>query len=168
MSTRGKKIFLFMTVVVPMLIYSIVYYAPIIRNAPFKAKEFVSIEYKWGLGNNLVNSYNSATGEYRYLDDKDSLIVKQVMLDQRDKKFLDSNADVQGFWNLPSIVANNENDTKNDKILRYFMKFTYQKKTKEVTYFSNFDGNVRMKNATAQMQKIIEQTITGAEEKQKQ
>lgn len=143
------------------------YYAPIIRNAPFKAKEFVSLEYKWGVGTNLENSYNSATGEYKYLNDKDSLIVKHVDLNARDKKYLDSNADEQGFWNLPDIVANNENDVKNSKAPRYFMKFNYQKKSKEVTYLSDFEGNVRMKNAAVQMQKIIEQSIIDAEERAK-
>jgi len=38
MSPRAKRIFLFLTVVVPFLIYAIIYYAPIIRNAPFKEK----------------------------------------------------------------------------------------------------------------------------------
>jgi hypothetical protein len=167
MTSRGKRIFLFLTVVVPFLIYAIIYYAPIIRNAPFKAKEFVSMEYKWGVGDKLENSYNSATGEYKYLNDKDSLVIKHVELNARDKKFLDSNADEQGFWNLPDVVANNESDLKNPKTLRYFMKFNYQKKSKEVTYLPNFDGNVRMKNAAAQMQKIIEQSIIDAEERAK-
>jgi len=125
------------------------------------------MEYKWGVGDKLENSYNSATGEYRYLNDKDSLVVKHVEVNARDKKFLDSNADEQGFWNLPDVVANNENDLKNPKTLRYFMKFNYQKKSKEVTYLPSFDGNVRMKNAAAQMQKIIEQSIIDAEERVK-
>jgi len=167
MSSRGKKIFLASTIIVPFLIYCIVYYAPIIRNAPFKAKEFVSLEYKWGAGNNLENSYNSATGEYRYYNNDDSLIVTKVMLTERDKKFLDSNADEQGFWNLPDVVANDENDLKNSKALRYFMKFNYETKSKEVTYLSDFNGNPKMRGAAAQMQKIIEQSIIDAEEKSK-
>lgn len=167
MTSRGKRMFLFFTVIVPFIIYAAVYYAPIIRNAPFKAKEFVSLEYKWGAGNNLENSYNSATGEYKYFNDKDSLITKHIELSARDKKYLDSNADEQGFWNLPTVVANNENDLKNSKALRYFIKFNYQKKSKEVTYLSDFDGNVRMKGAAAQMQKIIEQYLNDAEEKLK-
>jgi hypothetical protein len=165
MTDRGKKLFIFFTIVVPFLIYAIVYYKPIISNAPFKAKEFVSLEYKWGVGEKLENSYNSATGEYRYLNDKDSLVVKHIELTQRDKKFLDSNADVQGFWNLPDIVANSEVDLNNPKMLRYFMKFNYEKKSKEVTYFPNFDGNQKMKTATAQMQKIIEQYLADSEQK---
>ena len=163
MTSRGKKIFLFLTVVVPFLIYCVVYYAPIIRNAPFKAKEFVSLEYKWGAGNNLENSYNSATGIYTYYNDKDSLITERLQLNEKDKKFLDSNADEQGFWNLPDVVANNEEDFKNSRALRYFIKFNYQKKSKEVTYLSDYNGNPRMKNAATQMQKIIEQKITDLE-----
>lgn len=167
MTSRGKKIFLALSIIVPFVIYCVVYYAPIIRNAPFKAKEFVSLEYKWGVGNKLENSYNSATGEYRYYNNEDSLIVTKIMLTARDKKFLDSNADEQGFWNLPDVVANNETDLKNSKALRYFMKFNYETKSKEVTYLSDFDGNPKMRGAAAQMQKIIEQTLIDAEEKTK-
>lgn len=165
MSNRAKKLFIFFSVIVPFLIYAVIYYAPIIRNAPFKAKEFVSVKYKWGAGKNFENSYNSATGEYRYIDNRDSLIIKHLQLTPRDKKFLDSNADEQGFWNLPSVVANNESDLQSNA-LRYFMEFEYQKKTKTVTYFPNFNGNSRMKSAAAQMQKIIEQVINDAEERQ--
>lgn len=165
MTDRGKKLFIFFSVIVPFLIYAIVYYRPIIRNAPFKAKEFVSLEYKWGAGKNLENSYNSATGEYKYLNDKDSLVVRHIKLSQKDQKFLDSNADEQGFWNLPDIVGNSEADLSNPKLLRYFIKFNYQKKSKEVTYFPNFSGNQKMKTATAKMQKIIEQYLIDADQK---
>lgn len=165
MTDRGKKLFIFFTIVVPFLIYAIVYYKPIIMNAPFKAKEFVSLEYKWGVGKKLENSYNSATGEYKYLNDKDSLVIKHIELTQKDKKFLDSNADVQGFWNLPDIVGNSEADLNNPKMLRYFTKFNYEKKSKEVTYFPNFDGNPKMKSAAAQMQKVIEQYLADSEQK---
>lgn len=165
MTDRGKKLFIFFSVIVPFLIYAIVYYRPIIRNAPFKAKEFVSLEYKWGVGKNLENSYNSATGEYKYLNDKDSLVVRHIKLSQKDQKFLDSNADEQGFWNLPDVVGNSEADLSNAKLLRYFIKFNYQKKSKEVTYFPNFSGNQKMKTATAKMQKIIEQYLIDADQK---
>ncbi len=165
MTSRGKKIFLACSIIVPFLIYSLVYYMPIIRNAPFKAKDFVSFEYKWGVGKQLANSYNSATGEYRYVNEADSLFIKKVILNTKDFKYLDSNADEQGFWNLPNIVANNQADVNNPNILRYYMKFNYQKKTKKVTFLANFDGNVRMKKAASAMQKIIEQLINDAEER---
>ena len=55
---------------------------------------------------------------------------------------------------------------KSGKVVRYYMEFNYQTKSKIVTYLSDFDGNPRMKSAVASMQKIIEQTIIDAEEKQ--
>jgi hypothetical protein len=163
MTSRGKKIFLISSVVVPFLIYSIVYYAPIIRNAPFQEKYFISLEYRWGLGTELVNSYDSKTGQFKYLDKNDSLITTDLKLTQRDVKYLDSIADVQGFWNLPSIIANGEADLNDPIKLRYVIKFNYQKKSKEVTYFPSFSGNEKMKGAASKMQKEIELTLIDKE-----
>lgn len=163
MTSRGKKIFLALTVIVPFLIYSIVYYAPIIRNAPFQEKDFVSLEYKWGAGDQLENSYNSSTGEFKYLNKNDSLINRNIKLTTKDIKYLDSIADVQGFWNLPDVVANSENDLKDATKLRYFIKFNYKKKSKEVTYFPNFTGAERMKGAVSKVQKEIELTLIDKE-----
>lgn len=111
----------------------------------------------------LENSYNSATGEFKYLNKNDSLVKSNVKLGQRDIKYLDSIADVQGFWNLPNIIANNEADVNNPKQLRYFIKFNYQKKSKEVTYLPNFSGSERMKGAIGKMQKEIELTLIDKE-----
>ncbi len=163
MTSRGKKIFLILSVVVPFVIYSVIYYAPMIKNAPFQEKYFVSLEYKWGAGKQLENSYNSATGEFKYLNAKDSLVKSNFKLDQRDIKYLDSIADVQGFWNLPNVIANNEADVNNPKQLRYFIKFNYQKKSKEVTYLPSFSGSERMKGAIGKMQKEIELTLIDKE-----
>ncbi|RZK70490.1 MAG: hypothetical protein EOO92_21080 [Pedobacter sp.] len=163
MTSRGKKIFLALTVIVPFLIYSIVYYAPIIRNAPFQEKDFVSLEYKWGMGTQLENSYNSATGEFKYLNKNDSLVNRNIKLTISDIKYLDSVADVQGFWNLPSVVANGEEDLSDAKKLRYIIKFNYKKKSKEVTYFPSFSGNEKMKGAVSKMQKEIELTLIDKE-----
>lgn len=165
MSSRGKKLFIFFTIVVPFLIYSIIYYAPIIRNAPFKAAEFVSLTYKWGVGEHLDNTYNSATGEYRYLDRNDSLVVKQVKLTSDDIQALDKVAHIQGFWNLPAYVANNE-DVRSPRVLRYEITFHYKRKSKNVTYMADFKGSQKMKDAFVQVQKSIEQVLVDAEQQQ--
>ena len=165
MTSKGKKIFLILTVVVPFLIYSIVYYQEKFRYANFKAKDFVSFEYKWGTEKNLENSYNSANGVYKYHDNNDSLIVRKLMLTKKDFKYLDSIADVQGFWNLNAILANTRQDLENRKILRYEMTFIYKNDTKSVTYLSNYSLNDRKKSAAAQMQKEIEQTLSAAEDR---
>ncbi len=163
MSSRAKKIFLILSVVVPFVIYGAIYYAPMIRNAPFQEKYFVSLEYSWGTGDKLENSYNSVTGQFKYLNKDDALVNSQFKLNTRDIKYLDSIADVQGFWNLPSIVANSEDDLKDPKQLRYVIKFNYQKKSKEVVYLPSFKGSERMKSAAAKMQKEIELTLIDKE-----
>lgn len=163
MTSKGKKVFLILSVVVPFIIYSAWYYAPMIRNAPFQEKYFVSLEYSWGMGNKLENAYNSATGNYTYLNQKDSLVSFHIKLSQRDVKYLDSIADVQGFWNLPSVIANTKDDLQNPSLLRYIIKFNYQKKSKEVVYFPNYSGDVRMKGAFSKMQKEIELVLLDKE-----
>lgn len=163
MSSRAKKIFLILSVVVPFVIYGAIYYAPMIRNAPFQEKYFVSLEYSWGTGDKLENSYNSVTGQFKYLNKDDALVNSQFKLNTRDIKYLDSIADVQGFWNLPSVVANSEDDLKDPKQLRYVIKFNYQKKSKEVVYLPSFKGSERMKSAAAKMQKEIELTLIDKE-----
>lgn len=163
MTSRGKKIFLALSVIVPFLIYSIVYYAPILRNAAFKEKDFVSLEYQWGSGAELQNTYNSATGDFKYLDKNDSLIVRNIKLTVSDVKYLDSIADMQGFWNLPIAVVNNEADFNDAKQLRYLIRFNYKNKSKEVTYFPSFKGDQRMKGAVSKVQKEIELTLIDKE-----
>lgn len=163
MTSKGKKIFLASSVIVPFIIYAAYYYAPFIRNAPFKEKDFVSLEYKWGIGTELDNSYNSATGEFKYVNKNDSLVARNIQLTTRDIKYLDSIADVQGFWNLPSVIANNEKQFKDVRNLRYVIKFNYKKKSKEVTYLPSFSGNEKMKGAASKMQKEIELTLIDKE-----
>ncbi len=163
MTSRGKKIFIALSVIIPFLIYCGIYYQEKFRYANFKAKDFVSFEYKWGVNPKLENSYNSLTGEYRYHDRDDSLIVKNVKLTAKDFKYLDSVADLQGFWNLPDIVANSEKDLQNPTILRYEMKFTYKNADKTVLYLTNYDRNPRMKDAVAHVQKEIMATIADAD-----
>lgn len=163
MSTRGKKIFLAFTVVVPFLAYCVFYYMPIIKNAPFKSSEFVSIEYKWGLGNDLVNSYNSATGDYQFLDNRDSLVKTNVKLRKNDVIYLHNKASELGFWNFPDVIANQGTNLDSSKAVTYVMKFNYKKKSKQVTYVSNFNEVPKLQSLAVQMKTLIEQTINDAE-----
>jgi hypothetical protein len=146
MSTRAKKIFLALTIVVPFLIYCVVYYTPMLRNAPFRLKEFKSIEFKWGEGNNLENSYNSETGDYQYVNAKDSIIKTNVKLRKDDILYLHSKANELGFWNFPDFMANSENDLKTSKVPRYVMTFNYKEKSKTVVFLVDYNGDPSLKD----------------------
>ena len=165
MNTRAKKIFLALTIVVPFLIYCVVYYTPMLRNAPYKLKEFESIEFKWGMGNNLENSYNSATGEYQYVNAQDSVIKTNVKLRKDDILYLHSKANELGFWNFPDLLANQGTDLKTSAVPRYVMKFNYKKKSKTVTYLADFNEIPKLKGLAEQMRTLLQQSINDAEER---
>ncbi|WP_316838173.1 hypothetical protein [Pedobacter nutrimenti] len=165
MSTRGKKIFLILTIVVPFLIYCIVYYAPIIKNAPFRSNEFVSLQFKWGVGKDLVNSYDSATGNYQYLNSRDSLVKTNVKLRTNDIIYLHNKANELGLWNFPDLIANRGSDLTSPKVLRYEFQFNYKRKSKKVILMSDFNEIPKLGDAATQMKNLVAQSINDAEER---
>jgi hypothetical protein len=165
MSTKAKKIFLALTIIVPFLAYCIIYYVPMFRNAPFKLKEFESIEFKWGLGNNLENSYNSATGDYQYVNAQDSLIKTNVKLRKDEILYLHSKASELGFWNFPDLIANAGTNLDSSKVLRYVMVFNYKTKSKKVVYLTDYTEIQKLKGLAEQMKTLLMQSINDAEER---
>ncbi|MDN3588700.1 hypothetical protein QWY86_18610 [Pedobacter aquatilis] len=163
MSSRGKKIFLALTIIVPMIIYCYIYYKPIIKNAPFRKNDFVSLDYKWGINDTLENEYNSADSSYRYLNSRDSVIVKKVGLKSDDILFIHSKANELGLWNFPDTIG--VQSAKSKLVPRYDMFFKYKEKDKHVVIYGDFDGNPKLLDAAMQMRKIIEETINQAEKR---
>jgi hypothetical protein len=165
MSDRSKKIFLIITVVVPFLIYCVAYYRPILKNAPFRSDEFVSIQYAWGTGKVLQNKYNSATGEYQYLDSKDSLVKTNVKLRKDDIIYLHNKASELGFWNFPEVISNYNTDVSKTTVLRYVLQFNYKRTSKKVTYLSDFNETPKLRDLAVQMKTLVEQTVNDAEDR---
>ena len=102
------------------------------QKGPFSASELVSIEYKWGLGDTLANSYNSATGNYQYLDNRDSLIRKTLKLRSNNIIFIHSRANELNLWSLPSVIANKDANLNSTQVLRYEITFKYETKAKKI------------------------------------
>ena len=163
MSSRGKKIFLALSIIVPMIIYCYIYYKPIIQNAPFRKKDFVSMEYKWGVSDTLENHYNSATGDYQYVNNVDSVVLKKVFLKSDDILFMHAKANEIGLWNFPDTIGNKS--AKALAVPRYDILFKYKEKTKHVVVYGDFDGNPKLLDAAVQMRKIIEETLNQAEKR---
>jgi len=165
MTSKGKKIFLALTIVVPFLIYCVVYYTPMLRNAPFKSKEFVSLQFKWGVGPVLENSYDSATGDYQYVDTRDSLVKTNVKLRKNDIMYLHNKANELGLWNFPEVIANAGEDLKSAKVLRYELQFNYKRKSKKVVFMTDYGEMPKLRDVAGQMVKLISQSINEAEER---
>lgn len=163
MSSRGKKIFLAITIIVPMIIYCYIYYKPIIQNAPFRKMDFVSMEYKWGIKDTLENHYNSATGEYQYVNGADSVIKKKIFLKSDDILYMHGKANEIGLWNFPDTIG--KKSEKSMTVPRYDLLFKYKEKTKHVVIYGDFDGNPKLLDAAVQMRKVIDQTLLQAEKR---
>jgi len=162
-SNKGKKIFLALSIIVPMIIYCYIYYKPIIQNAPFRKNDFVSMQFSWGVKDTLENHYNSVTGDYQYVNAQDSTVKKQVFLKSDDILFMHSKANEIGLWNFPDTIG--KKSAKSMAVPRYDMTFNYKEKSKHVVLYGDFDGNPKLLDAAVQMRKVIEETINQAEKR---
>lgn len=166
MSDKARKIFLFLTIVVPFLFYCVYYYSHMFQNAPYKFSEFDHIRFEYGDGDTLVNKYDSKTGAYQYLTKDDSLVKKHLHLTQNQLLFLHRKAAEQGFWDFPSNELNKAADTiKGAKPPRYYIEFAYKRKTKKVMFDEAFDGDPKLKDANEQLIKYIQQVLNEADGK---
>src|SRR5947209_3344512 len=130
MSDRNKKIFLALTIVGSFMVYSVYYYTGILKNAPYKFTEFKSFVFKYGTRDSMVNTYNSATGEYQYLNNRDSLVKTTLFLTKDDLLYLHRKASDLGLWDFPSNELGNDTTSfKGVKPLRYYIEFNYNRKS---------------------------------------
>jgi hypothetical protein len=166
MLSRIKKNISFIATVVVIIIISIAGYFVINKQkGPFSASELVSIEYKWGLGDSLVNVYNSASGNYQYLDNKDSLITKKLKLRANNIIFIHSKANELDLWTLPNVIANKNANLKTDQTLRYEIIFNYETKVKKIVFLTNYDEDMGVLDRVSQLQKTIKSTIDEVEDR---
>lgn len=166
MSDRYKKIFLTLSVVVPFLMYCVYYYGMMISDAPYKFSEFVSMDFKYGAGRNLNNTYDSKTGRYQYINNHDSMVIKTVHLKKDDLLYLHRKAAALGFWDFPKEITNTTEDTVH-KSPHYYFAFHYQRKSKVVLFDEAFNGDTRLKDAAMQLAKEIEGRLADAEDRSK-
>lgn len=166
MLSKIKKNISFIATIIVIIIISIAGYFLINKQkGPFYASELVSIEYKWGLGDTLVNRYNSATGNYQYLDNRDSLIRKKLKLRANNIIFIHSRANEINLWSLPSLIANKNANLKTNQVLRYEITFNYETKVKKITYLTDYDEDMAVLDRVNQLQQTIKSTIDEVEDR---
>ena len=167
MSDRGKKIFLSICIITPFILYSIYYYSIMIRNAPYKFSEFESITFNYGLGDSLVNQYNSKTGDYQFLNSSDSLIKTNVKLSKDELLYLHRKAAEQGFWNFPNVFTERDNKTRRKNIPHYFIEYKYKNKSKSILFDADYKENKKLGDAARQLIKEISTVINDAQDRNK-
>ncbi len=168
MSDRSKRIFLLVTVIGSFVVYSLIYYVQVFQNAPYKRQEFKSFVFKYGTKDKMVNYYNSATGEYNYLNKHDSLIKTHLVLEKADIDSLHKYASHLGLWDFPSDETNNNTkDPRYNTAPRYYIEFNYTKKSKKVTFDDNFYGPDKLVDANKGLIKDIISVLSYANERER-
>lgn len=158
MSDRNKKIFLITCIAVPFLLYCVYYYSIMIKNAPFKFSEFENITLKAEVGNHLDKSFDSKSGDYQYLNTRDSLIKMNVKMTKDDLLYLHRKAVDLGFWNWPEEMIG---DTSG-RAPRYTIAYHYQRKSKTVTVDAAYEADPKLKGASLELIKTINTAIADA------
>ena len=127
--SKTKKILLALCIILPFVIYCVYYYSMMIKNAPYKFTEFESFSYQFGPRNSMLNSYNSKTGEYNYVNDRDSVVKTNLKLSKDDLLYLHRKAASLGFWDFP-VDETGDSVKTGPQPLRYVIEFKYQRKSK--------------------------------------
>jgi len=164
MSNQGKKIFLALSVIVPIFLYCIYYYGIMIKNAPYKFSEFESLTFQYGLGDSLVNKFDSKSGDYQYLNQSDSLVKTHVKLRKDDLLYLHRKAADLGFWNFPQEIVPEEGAGKPNSP-KYILEFKYQRKTKRMIFDLDFNGDPKLKDAARILIEEVSRTINDAQDR---
>lgn len=159
---KSKNISLILTIAVIFIAGAGGYFLIKLKQGPYPAASFVSLQYKWGEGDSLVNSYDSATGNYQYLDSRDSLITKKIKLNANNIIFLHSRANEAGLWELPNVIASKK-AIENEKNLHYEFIFKYEQKTKKIIFYPYQMDDEGLLSSVSKLIESIEQTLKDAE-----
>lgn len=158
MSKRTKTIFLGLCIIGSFLIYCAYYYANMVKNAPFRYSDFEYIAIQYGTRDSMLNTYNSATQEYNYLNRNNEVVKKKLKLSSDDLLFLHRKAMEMGFWNVDDDMTTSRTDSLDGKdIPRYILEYKYKEKGKKVTLDADYPGNQKMKDAAkTTIEKVLE------------
>lgn len=141
------------------------YYIMKLRSGGKKAVAFVSLTYKWGTGDTLQNSYNSKTGDYQFLNQRDQLIKENFKLRTNSIIYLHSKINEQDLLNVPDTIANKDANFNDSTVLRHEITLVYDDETRYIIYLTDYDGDPAVSNKASALQKYVQQIIIEAEER---
>lgn len=166
MSDRAKKIFLAICIITPFILYTVYYYSIMVKNAPYRFADFESITLNYGLGDSLVNRFNSETGEYQFLNTRDSLIKTNVKLKKDDLLYLHRKAAELGFWNFPEEITAGDDVKRSANAPHYYLEFKYKEKTKHILFDAEYSDDPKLRDAAKQLITEVSNMISEARERQ--
>jgi hypothetical protein len=163
-SLKSKKTFLILSITLPFLLYCFYYYGMMVKNAPYKFSEFDSMQIQFGYRDSLLNKYDSKTGEYQYINKKDSVVKMHMRLTNDDLLYLHRKAADLGFWDFPAKELSNDSTVRAP---RYIITFRYKRKTKSVVFDANYTGPEKLVDANQRLIKEIKSRLGDAQQRLK-
>lgn len=156
-----KNLSLIATIVVILLVGVVGFYFLRLKQGPYQVVDFDNLTYKWGIGDTLANVYDAKTGNYQYLNAKDSLVKTNVKLRSNNIIYIHNKLNEIGFWNMPSVIKNKSGVS--NEVLRYEFELVYGKNRKKVIYYTDYDENQELRVKAKEVQQLISQTIEEVE-----
>jgi hypothetical protein len=148
MTSKSKRIFLAICIIVPFIVYCWIYYSSMVKNAPYRFADFESLELTYGTPDSMFNKYDSKTALYQYVTTDNRVLTDTVRMRKDDLLYLHRKAMELGFWNVDDdMTTKRENPNEGKNVPRYILKYTYKEKAKEVTLDADYPGTEKMKNA---------------------
>lgn len=166
MSDRAKKIFLAICIITPFILYTVYYYSIMVKNAPYRFADFESITLNYGLGDSLINRFNSKTGDYQFLNTRDSLIKTNVKLKKDDLLYLHRKAAELGFWNFPEEITADDDTQRSVNAPHYYLEFKYKEKSKHILFDAEYTEDPKLRDAAKQLITEVSNMISEARERQ--
>lgn len=163
-SLKSKKIFIILSVTVPFLLYCLYYYGMMVKNAPYKFSEFQYMQIEFGYRDSLLNKYDSKTGDYQYLNRKDSVVKMKMHLTNDDLLYLHRKAADLGYWDFPAKELSEDSTVHAP---RYIITFSYKRKTKRIVFDANYNGPEKLVDANERLIKEIKSKLSEAQDRLK-
>jgi hypothetical protein len=138
-----------------------------IKKAPFRSTDFEGFVLKYGDGDDLINQYDSKTGHFQYLNQRDSLVETTVKLRKDDLLYLHHKAAELGFWNLPDELVMSDSTSQSQNSPHFYLEMNYKEKSKSVLIDARYIGNSRMYDAAKSVINVAQQVIKDAEDREK-
>ncbi len=168
MTDRFKRNFLGACIIIPFVGYCVIYYGHVIKVAPYRFAEFESFQFQYGPGDSLVNKYDSKTGDYQYVNAKDSLVKTKLHLTHDELSYLHHKVADLGFWDFPEDqLVKDTVDAAGHKPLHYYIAFNYKRKSKKVYYDEAYNGPPKLVEADGIVVQQIKKILSEAEEREK-
>lgn len=157
MSPRFKKIYLFVMVVVPFLVYCGYYYGEMIRKAPFKFEDFQTIKVDFIAPGGREAHIDIAKGTVDYLlpgrgSVKDTISFSSDELQEFHRILYTNN-----FFEMPHEMQNEGSADSTTGV--YTIDAIYERKQYKVAYETNYRGERRYKDKIERIITFIESNM---------